>query len=170
MARIVQLFKNLKYISKKDLRKNHLIEFSAEELLVNMLYYVPNSSVVRPNALDGDQTIDVLCKTKKSLARFGDGEILIISGKDIPFQQYDEKLAKRMQEFLWSKGTALNFDIQNFPRTQDLEPIYSEAPGAYVFTKETFVKYNRRVGIHPYIHEISEIESRDIDYLYFIFL
>ena len=66
MARIVQLFKNLKYISKKDLRKNHLIEFSAEELLVNMLYYVPNSSVVRPNVLDGAQTIDVLCKTKKS--------------------------------------------------------------------------------------------------------
>lgn len=73
-------------------------------------------------------------------------------------------LAKRMQEFLWSKGTALNFDIQNFPRTQDLEPIYSEAPGAYVFTKDTFEKYNRRVGIHPYIHEVSEIESRDIDY------
>lgn len=73
-------------------------------------------------------------------------------------------LAKRMQEFLWTRGTAMNFDIQNFPRTQDLEPIYSEAPGAYVFTKETFEKYNRRVGIHPYIHEISEIESRDIDY------
>lgn len=73
-------------------------------------------------------------------------------------------LAKKLQEFLWTKGTALNFDIQNFPRTQDLDPIYSEAPGAYVFTRETFEKYNRRVGVHPYIHEISEIESRDIDY------
>lgn len=79
--------------------------------------------------------------------------------------EYDSAfLAKKMQEFLWSKGTALNFDIQNFPRTQDLEPIYSEAPGAYVFTKDTFKKYDRRVGIHPYIHEVSEIESRDIDY------
>ena len=73
-------------------------------------------------------------------------------------------LAKRMQEFLWSNGTALNFDIQNFPRTQDLPPIFSEAPGAYVFTKETFLKYDRRVGVKPYIHEISEIESRDVDY------
>ena len=58
----------------------------------------------------------------------------------------------------------MNFDVQNFPRTQDLIPIYSEAPGAYVFTRQSFEKYQRRVGIHPYIHEISEVESRDIDY------
>lgn len=73
-------------------------------------------------------------------------------------------LAKRMQEFLWQDGGAMNFDIQNFPRTQDLMPIYSEAPGAYVFTRDTFEKYDRRVGVKPYIHEVSEIESRDIDY------
>lgn len=79
--------------------------------------------------------------------------------------EYDSAfLAKRIQEFLWQNGTAMNFDIQHFPRTQDLIPIYSEAPGAYVFTKESFVKYNRRVGMKPYIHEISEVESRDIDY------
>lgn len=79
--------------------------------------------------------------------------------------EYDSAfLARKLQEFLWQNGTAMNFDIQNFPRTQDLTPIYSEAPGAYVFTKETFVKYDRRVGIHPFIKEISEIESRDIDY------
>lgn len=80
-------------------------------------------------------------------------------------KEYDSAfLARRLQEFLWQDGTALNFDIQNFPRTQDLKPIYSEAPGAYVFSKETFSKYQRRVGVHPYIHEVSEIEARDIDY------
>jgi CMP-N-acetylneuraminic acid synthetase len=72
-------------------------------------------------------------------------------------------LARRMQEFLWCDGQALNFDIQHFPRTQDLNPIYSETPGAYVFSKEIFFKYGRRVGIKPYIHTVSEIESRDID-------
>lgn len=73
-------------------------------------------------------------------------------------------MARKLQEFLWQDGGAFNFDIQNFPRTQDLKPIYSETPGAYAFTKETFLKYQRRVGIHPYIHEVSEIEARDIDY------
>lgn len=73
-------------------------------------------------------------------------------------------LAKRIQEFLWQDGKPMNFDVQNFPRTQDLVSIYSEAPGAYVFTRDSFEKYGRRVGINPYIHEISEIESCDIDY------
>lgn len=85
--------------------------------------------------------------------------------KAVQTGEYDSAfLARRLQEFLWQDGTAMNFDIQNFPRTQDLKPIYSEAPGAYVFTKETFEKYDRRVGMKPYIHEISEVESRDIDY------
>lgn len=109
-----------------------------------------------------------------------DADIYVVSHATGPFTQsesidecveavasgeYDSAfLARRLQEFLWQDGTAMNFDIQNFPRTQDLKPIYSEAPGAYVFTKETFEKYDRRVGVHPFIKEVSEIESRDIDY------
>lgn len=73
-------------------------------------------------------------------------------------------LAKRMQQFLWCEGKALNFDVQNFPRTQDLKPIYSETSGAFVFTRDTFIKYNRRVGIKPYIYEVDDIEAIDIDY------
>lgn len=79
--------------------------------------------------------------------------------------EYDSAfLAKRLQEFLWQDGTAMNFDIQHFPRTQDLKPIYSESSGAFVFTKESFLKYDRRVGIKPYIHEVDAIEAVDIDY------
>ena len=73
-------------------------------------------------------------------------------------------LATRIQEFLWQDNSPMNFDVQNFPRTQDLKPIFSEAPGAYVFTAQTFSRFRRRVGEKPYIHEVSEIESRDIDY------
>lgn len=73
-------------------------------------------------------------------------------------------LAKKIQEFLWQNGKAINFDVQHFPRTQDLVPIYSEASGAFVFTGETFKKYDRRIGIKPYIHEVDEIEAIDIDY------
>ena len=72
-------------------------------------------------------------------------------------------LGQKIQQFFWQNGRPLNFDIQHFPRTQDLVPIYCETPGAYVFTKETFQKYDRRVGVHPYICEVSEIEARDID-------
>ena len=72
-------------------------------------------------------------------------------------------LGQKVQQFFWQNNQPLNFDVQNFPRTQDLIPIYCETPGAYVFPRGTFEKYNRRVGGYPYIHEVSEIEARDID-------
>ncbi len=85
--------------------------------------------------------------------------------QEVASGKYDSAfLAKRMQGFLWQDGTAMNFDIQHFPRTQDLKPIYVEASGAFVFTKESFLKYDRRVGMKPYIHEVDEIEAVDIDY------
>ncbi len=71
--------------------------------------------------------------------------------------------AVRVNSFLWSDGKPLNFDPDHFPRTQDLPLIYAEADEAYVFTKHTFMTYGRRVGIHPYVHEIDKIEGVDID-------
>lgn len=97
-----------------DLRKNHLLDLSAPELLENILYYIPNSSITRPNIIDGEHTIDMLCKTNKSIARFGDGEIFIINGISIPFQRYDEKLAKRLKEILLNKNKDLMVGIDNW--------------------------------------------------------
>ena len=71
---------------------------------------------------------------------------------------------ERLKTFLWMNGHPINFDLNNFPRTQDLPPILAETSIAYVFSKETFKKYNRRVGVHPYIHEVGRIEAIDIDY------
>lgn len=72
-------------------------------------------------------------------------------------------MAKEMKEFFWIDNKPFNFDLKNFPRTQDLKPIYSEAPGAYIFKKETFERYNRRIGVNPYIHIVDPIEAIDID-------
>jgi CMP-N-acetylneuraminic acid synthetase len=83
----------------------------------------------------------------------------VVSGK------YDSSfLAKKATEFLWSNGKPINYDPHDIPRTQDLYPVYLESSGAYVFPRETFFKYKSRIGIKPYIHEISAIESIDIDY------
>ena len=72
--------------------------------------------------------------------------------------------AEAVRTFMWQDGKPINFDPSHFPRTQDLPLILAETSIAYVFTKETFTKYNRRVGIKPYIHEVSKIEAIDIDY------
>lgn len=73
--------------------------------------------------------------------------------------------AQKLQKLLWkSNGTPLNFDPENVPRTQDLEPYYDEVSAAYVFTKEMYMKNKRRIGLKPHITVVSELESIDIDY------
>ena len=60
-------------------------------------------------------------------------------------------------------GEPLNFNGDDLPRTQDLEPIYQETSGIYVFKKEVFEKYRRRIGKKPFIKEVSFKEAVDID-------
>lgn len=78
--------------------------------------------------------------------------------------EYDSAFcAIKLQDYLWQDGEPLNFDATNLPRTQDLRPIYQETSGVYVFTKEVFEQYHRRVGRKPFIKEVSFKEAVDID-------
>ena len=79
--------------------------------------------------------------------------------------EYDSAFcAECIKTFLWQDNKPINFDVNKFPRTQDLPNIYGETSIAYVFTKETFLKYNRRVGVKPFIKNVNKIEAIDIDY------
>lgn len=81
-------------------------------------------------------------------------------------EEYDSSFtAEKIQRLLWSSDNKpFNFDPTNIPRTQDLKPIYNEVSAAYVFKKEVFEKYKRRIGINPHITEVSGVECVDIDY------
>lgn len=79
--------------------------------------------------------------------------------------EYDSAFcAENIKTFMWSEGKPMNFDPDHFPRTQDLPDIYGETSIAYVFTKESFLKNNRRLGVKPFIKEVGKIEAMDIDY------
>lgn len=80
--------------------------------------------------------------------------------------EYDSSFtAEKIQKLLWTNdNTPFNFDPENVPRTQDLEPIFDEVSAAYVFAKKTFLKYNRRIGINPHLTIVSGVECVDIDY------
>ena len=78
--------------------------------------------------------------------------------------EYDSAFcAVKLQDYLWLDGQPLNFVATNLPRTQDLKPIYQETSGVYVFTKEVFEQYKRRIGIKPFIKEVTFKEAIDID-------
>lgn len=73
--------------------------------------------------------------------------------------------AVKIQDFLWMNNKPLNFEADKIPRSQDLEPIWRETSGVYVFEREMFQKFNRRVGKRPYIKCVSFRESIDINTL-----
>src|SRR5699024_11440243 len=51
---------------------------------------------------DVDQTLDYILAHHSSVARFGDGEIDLIAGRDIPYQSYDPALAEHLKRVLYT--------------------------------------------------------------------
>ncbi|MBS4205795.1 cytidylyltransferase domain-containing protein [Lederbergia citrea] len=79
-------------------------------------------------------------------------------------ESYDSALSvQKKQTFAWYKGQTLNYESNDIPRTQDIEPIYIETSGFYIFKKEHFLAHRRRVGFYPYFQELDDIEAIDID-------
>ncbi len=78
--------------------------------------------------------------------------------------EYDSSFAaKKLQDFIWKDGKPFNYELNNIPRTQDLEPLFEETSGFYIYRSEVMIKLNRRIGDKPFITEVGEIESIDID-------
>ncbi len=78
--------------------------------------------------------------------------------------EYDSALSvQKLQEFIWKNGAPMNYNPKAIPRTQDLDLLYTETCGMYIYKKELIVKEHRRVGYHPYLVEVSKIEACDIN-------
>lgn len=71
--------------------------------------------------------------------------------------------AERIQTFAWYNNVPLNYNLNDVPRTQDIEPVWIETSAFFIFEKEVFTVHNRRIGFNPYIQEVSGMEAMDID-------
>lgn len=89
---------------KKIIRRfvDNYIENFIKEIRYDIADEVRNLPV--PKIMSVDETLDILVNEKKSICRFGDGELSIVNGKGIPFQIFDEKLQKRLIEILQSSN------------------------------------------------------------------
>ncbi len=132
----------------------------------------------RPSFLDEDSSNcnDIIREFIKEV----DADLYVVSHATAPFtstesvdrcikavassDDYDSAFTvERLQTFLWSSDGPVNFDPSHFPRTQDLDPLYLETSGAFVFPKWVFEKYGRRVGVKPCLVEVGSEEGCDID-------
>ena len=71
--------------------------------------------------------------------------------------------ARREQTFAWYQGKPVNYDLNDVPRTQDLEPVLLETSAFFIFERAIFTEHHRRIGFKPYICETDDVESIDID-------
>lgn len=132
----------------------------------------------RPVSLDTSQTqCHEIIKTFLSMV---DADIIVLCHATCPFikvesiekciemvktGKYDSAFTvSTIKDFLWEDGKPLNFNPGYAVKTQDLPDIYKESIGCYVFTKEMFLKSNRKVGFNPYLCPIDVYEEIDIDY------
>lgn len=144
-----------------------------------VVQYLPDGIrfLQRDSRLDGD-----LVKGKEIYERFIDtvnADIYILAHTTSPFirkesieaalgkvmsGEYDSAFsAERKQTFCWYQGKPVNYDLTDVPRTQDMEPVWVETSAFFIFRKEIFTVHGRRIGFHPYIQEVSGMETVDID-------
>jgi CMP-N-acetylneuraminic acid synthetase len=84
--------------------------------------------------------------------------------KKVSKENYDSALTVvPYHDFFWSDDKPLNYDPVSIPRTQDLQPMYAETTGLYIYTRELLVNHNRRVGDRPFLIPVSRIEAIDIN-------
>ena len=118
-----QLLNRVKFFKKKELETKPEVEL--EDIVEQVLYEIPNSEVKRPMLKTLEQTMEFLINTNSSIARFGNGEISIIQGKNAPCQKFDENLAKRLKEILQETNQNLAIGINReyyYPNFNKLLP------------------------------------------------
>lgn len=60
-----------------------------------------------PHVASVEDTIDEIINNKRSIARFGDGEIKLAAGKDISFQDNSKKIRDKCERFCRATLTVL---------------------------------------------------------------
>lgn len=67
------------------------------------------------------------------------------------------------QTFAWFQGKPLNYQLNRVVRTQELEPVYFETSGFYIYESELLEKYGRRIGFRSKPILTKGAEALDID-------
>lgn len=68
------------------------VKFILKSNLIKFKYFK------KPVVMDSNLTLEYILKNKCSIARYGDGELSLMEGRNIKFQSYSQNLAKRLKE------------------------------------------------------------------------
>lgn len=83
-------------------------------------------------------------------------------------KKYDSLMTvTKIQKFIWNDIQPINYDrsIEKWPRTQTLEPLWEINSGVFITTRKIYKKHMDRVGVRPYLFELSGDLAFDIDWM-----
>ena len=108
-----RIYNNLKFLIKYDLMDEWFR--LKDETIEDCVYEIDELKERLPHlqVLGEDETLNLLLRDPKSFARYGDGEIDIMKGKDVPFQDYNEELARKMKKQLIEKRDDLYIGLNS---------------------------------------------------------
>lgn len=148
-----RIYNNAKFLIKYDLmEEKYKIK---DETIEDCIYEFEEQKklLVFLNVLDETETVDLLAREPKSFARYGDGEVDVMKGKSVPFQNYDADLAYKMKEQLIRKRDDLYIGLNSS---------YFQSPIKY---SERNRKFYRLYGtpLRRYFNEICDKDNVYLD-------
>lgn len=181
--------KNLKMLGGKPLL-SYILETLAEVSGIDEVYvYCSQEEVIeylpkgvkflkRPEFLDRDETLGK--EIYEEFTKTVDADVYVLAHTTSPFIRketlenalskihsgdYDSAFsAEKIQTFAWYNGKPLNYELQEIPRTQTIEPVYVETSAFFIFERDVWKVHHQRIGFHPYMAIVDKIEGVDIDW------
>ncbi|MBQ3539159.1 MAG: acylneuraminate cytidylyltransferase family protein [Bacteroidaceae bacterium] len=180
--------KNLKLLGDKPLLQYILETLVKVPQLTDIYVYCSQESIIpylpkgvkflkRDTSLDSDETLG--CEIYEAFTKAVDADVYILAHTTSPFikpstisnaldkvinNNHDSAFsAQKIQTFTWYNGKPLNYNLNEIPRTQTIEPIYVETSAFYIFRREVWTESRQRIGERPYMAIVDTVEGVDID-------
>ena len=71
----------------------------------------------------------------------------------------------KLQGFLCVNNKPINYDRSKikWPRTQTIEPHFEVNSGAFISSRESYIKNQDRIGRNPYLYNLDKLSGWNID-------
>ena len=149
----IKFIKRLNYLKKDSANGNDLLNYHSSIIDADIYFQLfITSPLLKISTIN--KCIDILKKNKK----------------------YDSIFTiKKIYSWFWFKNKPVNYKPKVLPRSQDAKPIIQETTGIYGIKKNVLKKVKCRIGNRPFLFEVNDEESIDLDntrdfqYLKFVF-
>ena len=145
----IVIYDRPKHLESGDTPVNKLLMNVIESLNLESEYFIQTHTT---NPLLKIETIENAIRKFEEVKKNGYDSLFTV-------KNYQTRLYKYQKD----QPIAINHNINELIPTQDLEMYYEENSCLYFFSKDILFNKNHRIGNKPYLFEMNDIESSDID-------